>query len=334
MSTEERAVTEDPIPADGTPATPHAGAQPLALESEESIERRGGDPGSNPSHDRRVGIAAMVGCVFAFSLMDAIGKWVAADLPVFQMLAVRSTVAVSLVLVLLPMMGGLAALRTAQPALHALRAALGVGAFVFFFAGLRALPLADGVTVAFGSPFILTALSAPILRERVIGRQWLAVALGFVGVLLIVRPAATGFRPVALLVVVSSVCYALSMILTRLMTRGARSRESSIAFVFYTLGGQALVGWAIAGLAWKSMNAQQLIWVAAMGAIGVAGNFGLTIAFRRAPVGVIAPFEYTALLWATILGFVVFGDLPSSGVWFGATLIVAAGLYSVRESRL
>jgi drug/metabolite transporter (DMT)-like permease len=249
------------------------------------------------------------------------------------MLAVRSSVATAILLALLPFVGGVSTLRTTQPWRHALRSLLGIGAFTLFFAGLRAVPLADGVLVAFGSPFILTALSLPILHEPVSLRQWLAVALGFVGVVLIVRPQGGAIPIEAILVVLASVCYALTMILTRLMTRGERSSESSFAFVFYTLGGQALGGLVVAPLVWQPLPPVTIGLLVAMGVLGLVGNFGLTIAFRRAPVAVVAPFEYVALVWASLFGLVVFGDFPTLRVWLGAALIVAAGLYAVLLAR-
>jgi len=315
-------------PQAGSPAVPHAGGQPATA----AVEARAGtDPDTR--RDNLAGIGFMVMSVTAFSCMDAIGKWVATDRSVFQMLAVRSTVATVILLALLPFVGGTSVLRTRLAWGHALRSLLGLGAFTLFFAGLRAVPLADGVLVAFGSPFILTALSVPILREHVSLRQWVAVVLGFVGVVLIVRPTGSGIRPEAMLVVAASLCYALTMILTRLMTRGERSGEKSFAFVFYQLGGQALVALFLLPFTWQPLPPRDLGLLVVMGVLGLAANFGLTIAFRRAQVAVVAPFEYVALIWATLFGFFVFGDFPSLQVWLGAALIVVAGLYAVALAR-
>lgn len=312
----------------GSPAVPDGGGQPQAAAA---ATRAVVDP--DVRRDNLSGIGFMIFSVTAFSCMDAIGKWVAADRSVFQMLAVRSSVATVILLALLPFVGGRSVVRTGQPWGHALRSLLGLGAFTFFFAGLRAVPLADGVLVAFGSPFILTALSVPILGERVGIRQWVAVVLGFAGVVLIVGPNGSGIRPEAILVVMASVCYALTMIFTRLMTRGERSSEKTFTFVFYQLGGQALCGLALAPYAWQPLPLGELGLLAAMGILGLVANFGLTVAFRRAQVAVVAPFEYVALIWATLFGFFIFGDFPSLRVWLGAALIVAAGLYAVALAR-
>jgi drug/metabolite transporter (DMT)-like permease len=175
-------------------------------------------------------------------------------------------------------------------------------AFVCFYAALRHMPLADAVAVAFGSPFLVTALAGVVLKEPVGARRWLAIAVGFVGMLLVVRPGAAGLPPAALLVLASGVAYACMMVLARAMTRPGKPHENTLSFVFYML------------------------------VLGIFGNYGLAEAFRSAPVAVVAPFEYTGLLWAVLLGVVLFGDVPSPSFWAGAVLIVGSGLYTLRSA--
>jgi drug/metabolite transporter (DMT)-like permease len=264
--------------------------------------------------------------------MDALGKRVAAHYSVFEMLAIRSTVALVLILLFLAVTRRLEALRTAQPGGHALRALCGLVAFVCFYASLRHLPLADAVAIAFASPFLITALGRYVLKEDVTPRQWLAIAVGFLGMLVIVRPGASGFHPAALLVLVCSLAYAGLMILTRWMTRPHRPAETNSAFVFYMLAGQAAVGWLVTLTRWRTPDASALLEMAGMGVLGIIGNFGLAQAFRVAPVATVAPFEYTGLIWAVVLGSVVFGDVPAPSFWVGAAIIVWAGLQAVRSS--
>jgi drug/metabolite transporter (DMT)-like permease len=272
----------------------------------------------------------MVLGVAGLSVMDALGKRVAAHHSVFQMLAIRSTVAIGLLIVLLAFLGDLRALRTRQPIGHALRSACGLVAFVCFYAALRHLTLADAVAIAFGSPFLVTALGRFVLKEPVGPRRWTAIVVGFLGMLVIVRPTGAGFNPAALLVVVSGMAYALMMVLARWMTRPARPFESTHAFVFYMLAGQAAVGWIVALGAWRTPDAGALTEMAAMAVFGILGNYGLAQAFRSAPVATVAPFEYTGLIWAVGLGAVMFGDVPPPSFWAGAAVIVGAGLYTVR----
>jgi drug/metabolite transporter (DMT)-like permease len=284
-----------------------------------------------PPDSRASAIAYMVLAVFCLSLMDALGKRVAARYSVFQMLAIRSTVAVALLAAILGASGGLGKLRTRQPLAHAARALCGLVAFVTFYAALRHLPLADAVAVAFGSPFLVTALAHVFLKERARAGNWLAIAVGFLGMVLIVRPGASGFHPAALLVLVSAAAYAVLMLLARWMTRPERPHEDTTAFVFYMLAGQAMVGWVVAAAAWRPPDARALAEMAGMGVVGIFGNYGLAQAFRSAPVAVVAPFEYTGLIWAVMLGAVFFGDVPAPTFWLGAAIIVGAGLYTLRN---
>jgi drug/metabolite transporter (DMT)-like permease len=281
--------------------------------------------------DKAAGIAYMVLAIASLSFMDALGKRVAAGYSVFQMLAVRSTVALALLAVLLGLTGRLGTLRTRQPRGHALRALCGLVAFVCFYSALRYLPLADAVAIAFGSPFLVTALGRFVLHEPVRLRQWVAIVVGFLGMLVIVRPGASGVQPAAMLVLVAGLAYALMMVLTRWMTRPERPDESSAAFVFYMLLGQAAAGWLVAIGRWRTPDAPALAEMSAMGVLGILGNYGLAQAFRKAPVAVVAPFEYTGLIWAVALGALLFGQLPPPSFWLGAAVIVAAGIYTARS---
>jgi drug/metabolite transporter (DMT)-like permease len=287
--------------------------------------------GVNEGGGHAAGIGYMVLGVAALSGMDALGKRVAADYSVFQMLAVRSSVAIVLVLLLLSLRGGLRTLRTRQPLGHALRSLCGLVAFVTFYTALRHLPLADAVAVAFGSPFLVTALAGVLLKEPVSVRQWLAIGVGFLGMLLVVRPSGAGVQPAALLVLVSGVAYSFMMVLARAMTRPGKPHENTFSFVFYMLVGQAAAGWLVALPAWRSPDAVALAEMCAMGVLGILGNYGLAEAFRSAPVATVAPFEYTGLIWASLFGAVLFGDLPSASFWAGSAVIVGAGLYTLRS---
>jgi drug/metabolite transporter (DMT)-like permease len=273
----------------------------------------------------------MVLGVAGLSCMDALGKRVAARTPVFEMLAIRSTIALLILAGVLAASGRLSGLRTRQPGGHAMRALCGLVAFVSYFAALRHLPLADAVAIAFGSPFLVTALGSVVLKERVGGGRWAAIAAGFVGMLLIVRPRAQGFHGAAWLVLLAALAYALMMLLARWMTRPERPHENTSSFVFYMLCGQAAAGWIVALPGWRTPDAAALAEMAAMGVLAIFGNYGLAEAFRRAPVAVVAPFEYTGLIWAVVLGVLVFGDVPAPTFWLGTAIIVAAGLYTLRS---
>lgn len=280
--------------------------------------------------DAKRAMAFMVLGVAGFSVMDALGKSVVARYPVFEMLAIRSTVALAVLTAILAASGRLGTLRTRQPGGHALRSTCGLVAFVCFYAALRHLPLADAVAIAFGAPFLMTALARVVLKERVGVHRWIAIVVGFLGMLVIVKPGGPGFRPATLLILVAALAYAVMMLLARWMTRPARPHESSSSFVFYMLAGQAVVGWLVAAPAWRTPDASGLMQMAAMGVVAILGNYGLAEAFRTAPVAVVAPFEYTGVIWAVLLGALVFAERPGPSFWVGAAIIIAAGLFTLR----
>ena len=262
--------------------------------------------------------------------MDALGKDVAASYSVFQMLAVRSTIALAVILAWLGARGQLSTLRTQQPRVHAVRAIGGLIAFVCFYASLRHLRLADAVAIAFGTPFIVAAMGQFVLGERVGARRWLAIGVGFAGMLIIVRPSDSGLHPAAGLVLISGFAYSLIMVLARWMTRPGRPPESTQSFVFYMLTGQAAVGWLVAIPVWRPLTRTALAEMAGMGLCAIVGNYGLAAAFRKAPVAVVAPFEYTGLVWALLFGALFFNEMPPATFWIGVPLIIGAGLYTLR----
>jgi drug/metabolite transporter (DMT)-like permease len=279
------------------------------------------------------GVGYMIFGIACFSAMDAVGKWLVGTYSVFQLQAVRGTMVTLAMLAATPFYGGLGVFRSRWLRPHVLRALCGGFAFLFFFTSVRFLPLADAVAVEFGAPFIVTALSGSLLGERVDTRRWVAITVGFIGMLLIVRPTGEGFRPAALLVIAASFSYALLMILTRWMHRRATGLEPTFNFVFYAFAVQAFTGWLVAPFVWQTMTPRAMGLLGLMGALALVGHIGITLAFRYAPASVVAPFEYTALVWATILGLVVFGDFPKASVWVGVAIIVAAGLYTIHRER-
>ena len=281
--------------------------------------------------DTMGGMLSMLFGIASFAAADAIGKWVVADYSVFQVLLVRSVSAVLLLLAVAPYFGGREVVRTRQPGAHVARSLCSTFAFLFFFASVRFLPLADAVAVEFGGPFLVMALSVPILGERIDRGRWLAVAVGFAGMLLIVQPEAGGIRPESVLIVASSFSYAFMMVLTRWMARRSGGTERTFTFLAYTMALQLLAGLGGSLLYWREMNGFDLALTAAMGIFALGGQLGVTAAFQKAPASVVAPFEYTALVWATFFGLFIYGDFPKPAVWLGVAIIVGAGLYTLRR---
>jgi drug/metabolite transporter (DMT)-like permease len=267
----------------------------------------------------------------SFACMDAIGKWAVGSYSVYQVLAVRSLVVALVLLLLAPFFDGREVFRTAQAGAHVGRALCSTLAFLFFYSSVRVLPLADAIAVEFGGPFIVVALSVPLLGETVHRTRWIAVAIGFLGMLLVVQPRAEGFRPEALLVLLASFSYSLMMVLTRWMSERSGGKERTFTFLVFTFLVQVLVGVGGALRTWAPMSPFDIALTAAMGLFTLGGHLGVTVAFQRAPASLVAPYEYTALVWATLFGLVFFGDFPQPMVWVGVAVIVASGLYTLRR---
>ena len=276
--------------------------------------------------DRRVfGITLMLGAAFVMSATDAAGKWVVAGYPVAELNFVRSLFSVGLLIPVLWRSEGAAGWRTQRPMAHAGRALLAVTLTAVWFFSLRAMPLADAATLAMCAPFFMTALSVWLLGEHVGWKRWAAIAIGFGGVLLIVRPGTSVFQPISLLVVAAAFGYALYMVTNRVLT----ATESVTALTLFPQLAVLIGSAAMAPFVWVPPT---LGGVAAMAFTGVCAGVGhllLTIAFRYAPASVLAPLDYTALIWAVIFGFVLFGTLPDRWVVGGMALIVGAGLVIV-----
>jgi len=217
-----------------------------------------------------------------------------------------------------------------RPALQLLRGLCILGAGLFFVAGLSRLALADATAIGFASPLLVTALSIPILREQVGIRRWSAVALGFVGVLVIIRPGSGVVGSAALLPLASAACWALSIVVTRRMT-GADHPVTTL--VYSTAIGLALTSVALP-FVWQAPSLTDGAMIAAMGLLGAIGQYLFILGLTRGAASLLAPFSYSQIVWSTALGFAVFGAVPSPWTWSGAALIVASGLYIAHRERI
>lgn len=289
------------------------------------------------THDRNLtGIACMVTSAFFLTSMDGMAKFmVGADYSVMQILAVRGWIIVTALLIWLPRAGGWAVLHTQRPWPHVLRVAVGFLTPYLFFVSLKWLPLADATAISFGSTFVMTALSVPVFKERVGVHRWGAVIVGFVGVLIVTRPGFGGgsgglLQPGALFALGASLAYALLMVSNRWLGR----TEPVFRLVFFYNLGIALIATLFLPMVWKPMALVDIGIIFALSALGLAGQSLITKALILAPIGVVAPFDYTVLIWASAIGYLVWGDVPQDNVLLGSAVIVASGLYVIhRETR-
>jgi drug/metabolite transporter (DMT)-like permease len=265
------------------------------------------------------------------SVMDACAKFLGAGYAISQVILARNGVGALAVVAFVLLTGsGLACLRPKRPLLLVLRTLLNLVTSFLFFTSLRYLPLADAFAITFAAPLFITALSVPLLGEQVGLRRWAAVIVGFLGVLVVVQPGSASFRVEALLPLCAALTYALAMLLGRRMTRDM----STAAIMFWPALGAAAAALLLMPAQWQTPSLPDAALFVFLGIIGTGGMALITQGYRYAPAAVIAPFDYSVLLWGVLLGWVLWQDIPAPNVWGGSALLVASGLYILhRETR-
>ena len=278
-----------------------------------------------------LGIGFMLLAMFLFETMDALVKWlVVADHSVILILFIRSWLIVGMILLYLGWRGQLSMLRTRRPVQHAVRGMIGFLAPFCFFLALKTLPLADATVVFFSSTFILTAGSAIFFRERVGPHRWSAVVIGFGGVMIAMNPGGGGEISAYLLVLIATTVYAALFLSGKYL-----SREDSVMLLVFSFNlGVGVVASLALPWVWQPVPLEVLLQIAVLSVIAFAGHFAFNAAFAHADVSVLAPFEYFALVWATLIGYLIWRDIPALEVWIGAVIITACGLYVVHRESL
>ncbi len=275
------------------------------------------------------GITLMCVGVACLCVNDALAKFLVADYSPLQILFLRNVIALPFAIALTVKMGGRSALRSSRPAAHLVRGVLWIGATVLFFTSFLYLGLAEATALIFVAPLFITAISAVLLREHVGPRRWLAVCIGFIGVLIVVRPGAATFQPASLLPVSTAFIYALLM----LSARWVDPRESVWTILLYLTGASGLLSAFIVPFVWTPVRLGDLWFFAAIALFGTAGMTMMTQAFRLAPAAIVAPLDYSAMVWATMLGWLVWNEIPDATAFAGAAVIIASGLYVIWRER-
>jgi drug/metabolite transporter (DMT)-like permease len=299
---------------------------------------------SAPRQDPLKGIAFMMASACLMNLNNAVLKWLSAGYPVGQIVFMRGVF-----VLLVPLLffvwwnGGWTALRINNWRIHFLRAGC-VSISVFFFTlGVTYLPLADTVAVTFAGPLLLTALAAPVLGERVGWRRWSAVVVGFAGILVIMRPTGDIVRLAVLFPLASALLAAARDLVTRRIT----AKESSTAVLMTTFFGNAIVGLCTVpiglyaaghpGILIESFGPWMMptitdLGISFLGALFVgAGHYCMIETFRYAEASTAAPFRYTAIVWAGVAGYFIWGHLPDHWTLIGTAIVIASGLYILRR---
>ena len=276
------------------------------------------------------GIALILASTVFLGTSDVTSKYLSATLPSIEIAWIRFLV---FALVMVPAMlpgSPLFALRTSRLGLQAMRGAALLGSSLLFISGLRFLPIAEASATSFVSPLFVTALSIFFLRESVGLRRWAATAVGLIGVLIILRPGSSAFHPAAVFPLVSAFCWALTLVMTRMLS----GRERVITTMTYSAISGFLILSALVPAVWVTPSWHDILFGILIGVTSTAGQWIVVLAFRYANASVLAPFSYTQLLWVSSLGFLVFGEVPDVWTVTGAAFVVASGLYTAHRERV
>ena len=276
-----------------------------------------------PAHAPVRSILLMLGAVSLFPLMDAVAKQLVASYDVLQVVCARFVFHLALISLLFlrrpPHRPG----RTRNVRLQVARSALLMTATVLFFTALRYIPLADAVAINFTAPLLMVLLSIPLLGERVGPRRWTAVGIGFLAMLVIIRPGTGVFHWASFLVVGAATCYSLYQIVTRRLS----TIDDPLTTLFFSGLMGAIVFSFLVPFAWRAPSAADWVLLALVGIIGALSHYALIRAVAGAPVSMLAPFGYVQIVTATAIGYVWFGDFPDSLTILGASTIILCGLY-------
>ena len=285
---------------------------------------------------QRRGMLLMLAAVALFALMDAGLKTLSAHYPPFQVAALRGLSSLPIVFAWVVLTTGPATLLRVRWPLHLLRGVLGITMMASFVYALKRLPLSTAYSIFFVAPLLITALSVPILGEHVGPRRWTAIAIGLLGVLVVLRPTGEGLLVdgkvslAGVAVLVAAVGYSVSAITVRVIARS----DSTQAITFWLLALMALGAGALAVPDWVPLQAGDAWLIGGIGVAGALGQYTITEAFRLGEASLIAPLEYTALVWGVALDLALWGVLPDAVTWIGAAIIIASGLYLLRRERV
>lgn len=284
-------------------------------------------------HERRqrlTGIALMCGAVACFACLDTVAKFLSPHMPTMQIVWARNISGFLLTFVLMNPLTRPRILRTARPGLQIVRSLLLLATTLFNFLAVRYLQLDEALSIMFATPFLVAVLAGPMLGEWLGWRRWIAICVGFAGVLLVTRPGFGGMHPAALFSLAGALCYAFYGIITRVVSRS----DSNETTLFYSNLVCALVVLPVLPFVWTPPeDALIIVLMVVMGAFGSLGHYLLIIGHRLAPASVLSPFIYTQMIWVIALGYLVFGDIPTEWTLTGAGIVIASGLYLIQRER-
>jgi drug/metabolite transporter (DMT)-like permease len=276
-----------------------------------------------------LGISITVIGGLCFAIQDAGIKWLTAEIAVLQVLFLRSLFGLVFLSASTVFSGERIALKVDRPWLLTIRTAINILCWVLFFYGLKYLPLATAVALFFSFPLFLTIVSVPLLGETVGIRRILAIIVGFIGVLFITNPMA-GFSVPALLMLGAAFGWAIVASLTRILGE----KENTSTMLFYTLVGFVIILLVPQYWLWVAVKLDDYLLITGVAFFGVIAQFAVTKAYTIASPSLIAPFEYTALIWSAVLGYLLWNDIPDAYAITGAVLILGSGVYIIHRETI
>jgi len=275
-----------------------------------------------------IGFSAMLLSILLFSLMDANVKWLGATYPTAQIMFFRCAVALVPVLVIVAMRGGIGVLRTHQKKLHLLRSLMGIMAMGLAFYAFSLMPLAEAVSILHTAPLFMTALSVLLLRESVGIRRWSALVLGFIGMLLVVRPGTDMLASGSLYMLMA----AFSIGCTSIIIRHLGKIDDPVCITFYfTVTGVIL---SLAGMlmqGWKTPEMTDLALLMLVGLLGGLAQYLMTLSYQHLALGVVAPLKYLSIVFSGTIAYLVWGEVPDLQSVFGISIIILTGLYTLHR---
>ena len=273
------------------------------------------------------GILCMLGGALSLTINDAMAKYLTQSYPVGQVMALRGLSIILLLIAFLFFMNNLQALKIFSWKGHLLRAGAMTGSTFFFITGLSLLPITDAIAIAFVAPILTTILGVIILREAVSWKRWAAIFVGFFGVIIILQPTSDAFNIAAIAPMGAAAFGAARDVITRAIS----GSENSLSILFTSMLMITIAGFLTYPLGWSVVKPSHIwIFITSSLLVGLA-QYLMIEAFRLGEVALISPFKYSSLLWATLIGLVIWNDLPSKHVVLGAFILILSGIYLLRN---
>ena len=307
--------------------------------------------GTPPAQRREkipLALLSICGAVALATTMDGAVKWLSGEYPVHQLMFLRCAAAIPVLLVILGLRWSELTVIPPQWPMILLRAIIMATGYLSFVLAIAAIPLADAVAIYFTMPLIVAALAGPLLGEKVPLARWAVITIGFLGVLVMIRPGAGVFEPAALFALWAAFAYGTGQMLTRRI--GFAVRPSVIAFhqntIYLAIAGLLSLAFGFGQFAtevhpslgfllrgWSTPPLFDLVLMLSLGLLSGTAMVLFTQAYRLAEANLVAPFEYTGMFWATFYGLLLFGDFPDLATFLGAALVIGAGLYMLANDR-